>query len=628
MQEEGSLIYYGQPVKVLRTYKEGDAEFAELGGPLVVFSTAGDPDLEGEFFTKGTDLGIISRKGRASLPGYYQHGFDPHFKGDAVADVEIWYADQNGEPTTKDEAFSVWAQYQIELRSEYERHIVEMARNGKLGQSSGAVAHLVQRSPITRSVSHITRWPIGEASLTPTPAEPRTSAIPLKSFIPIPLEIVKMPERVTVELELDTKAFDAKLENAAKRLEALTEPTKHTQETAMSEVTEAAKAVEIVTPDQMQAMIDKAIEDAKKAWVEDAKQGAPTGINAPNILKIARGDDYAKALCHWIRSGDTGGIKHMVEEDFQGQQLVTIGADPGTNEVSSSWKAFKASNDTDMNIGTAADGGHAVPAGHLNQIIARRDEEMIPNAAGCRLIPGVGTTVSVPLDGEDDGEFVSTNEAADSDRDAPALGNKDLTLVVYSKYLDLSYELLRDETSGILSYISLHVGRGSAKTHNDLFVTEVVTNGTLFKTFAAEDTFATGELEDLEADDNLGAYLDNSTTSWVMRNSTLAKIRQVKGDARWYGDPATGGPNVKERREVLGYPVFRTNKVDAVDQSAKSVLFGNWFYVGYRAPDGLQFLRDPYSKAIARQIRLHYYFSAVYGTLQAEAVGYGQHPNT
>ena len=68
------------------------------------------------------------------------------------------------------------------MRDEYEKMVYEMAQNGKLGWSSGAAAHVVNKEEDEKG-SHITQWYMAEASLTPCPAEPRNSVIPLKSFI-------------------------------------------------------------------------------------------------------------------------------------------------------------------------------------------------------------------------------------------------------------------------------------------------------------------------------------------------------------------------------------------------------------------------------------------------------------
>ena len=87
---------------------------------------------------------------------------------------------------------------------------------------------------------------------------------------------------------------------------------------------------------------------------------------------------------------------------------------------------------------------------------------------GVTEIPGVGTTVDVPYDDEADGEFIVTTETEEFDDDAPALNKKSLTLKKYSKIIRISHELLRDEDARLLSFLTNFVGRGMAKTHNDL----------------------------------------------------------------------------------------------------------------------------------------------------------------
>jgi len=67
------------------------------------------------------------------------------------------------------------------MRDEYEKQIYKLAQAGKLGWSSGALGHLVEREPAGKAF-HIKTWFIGEASLTPTPAEPRNNAMPVKSL--------------------------------------------------------------------------------------------------------------------------------------------------------------------------------------------------------------------------------------------------------------------------------------------------------------------------------------------------------------------------------------------------------------------------------------------------------------
>lgn len=155
-----TLVYFGDAVKAL-----GDGR---VGGYLVRFSDASTPDLYGEFFTRSTDFDIEDGDSRSV---YYHHGMD-----DRMGRRKI------GRATLKMDEFGVWVEAQLAMRDEYERAIYEMCEQGKMGWSSGAISHLVEVEPVGKA-GWIKFWPLGEASLTPTPAEPRNTAMPLKALL-------------------------------------------------------------------------------------------------------------------------------------------------------------------------------------------------------------------------------------------------------------------------------------------------------------------------------------------------------------------------------------------------------------------------------------------------------------
>jgi hypothetical protein len=68
------------------------------------------------------------------------------------------------------------------MADQYQKMIQELAKSGKLGYSSGATGHMVERKKMSDGRYEITRWPIGEASLTPTPAEPMNMVKSLKDM--------------------------------------------------------------------------------------------------------------------------------------------------------------------------------------------------------------------------------------------------------------------------------------------------------------------------------------------------------------------------------------------------------------------------------------------------------------
>ena len=326
-------------------------------------------------------------------------------------------------------------------------------------------------------------------------------------------------------------------------------------------------------------------------------------IGAPNIntMGIGGGEEVeeTRLFCNYLRTGEDHELQEMQAEE-------------------------RASNDTTMNITTAGDGGNLVPTGHYNNIIARRDESAIDIALGVMMIPGQGTTVGVPFDNEDDGEFVSTAESNAYDRDAPALGKKTMTLAKYTKKVDLTVELLEDEDSRLMAFLADFIGRGKAKTDNSLLLTEVASNGTALATFASATVIAVDEPEALVYTDALEPYLDDSPScAWVMRRSVHGEIVLIDdANVKRYANNQGG-----EGKFLLDFPIKYSYKSGATAASAKSVYFGNWFYVGKREAPGMSVIRDPYTRASYGEVILTYMYRIVYGVLIAEAIGYGVHPS-
>lgn len=170
-QIEGEeVIYQGSEIKATKL----DDGSVKLGGYLVTFGDENNTDLTGDFFTKDTDFGDID-----SSDVYFNHRL-PVRAGEMT--VEYTKKLGNRAKLTKDEA-GVFAEVVLKARDAYEQAIIDMGLAGKLGWSSGTAGHLVERQPVGKAWM-IKSWSLGlDASLTPTPAEPRNLVIPLKSLI-------------------------------------------------------------------------------------------------------------------------------------------------------------------------------------------------------------------------------------------------------------------------------------------------------------------------------------------------------------------------------------------------------------------------------------------------------------
>jgi phage head maturation protease len=158
---------------VLTSFVDGikSDRLGHVKGYLVRFGDTKATDLEGDYFTKSTDYGFPMEEGkRVPLNVYYHHGMDQ-----AVGKKSI------GTGFIKMDSEGLWYEAQLDLADEYGKMVAKLCKQGKMGFSSGAAAHMVERKSMG-GASEIIRWPIAEASITPTPAEFRNSVKSLEEY--------------------------------------------------------------------------------------------------------------------------------------------------------------------------------------------------------------------------------------------------------------------------------------------------------------------------------------------------------------------------------------------------------------------------------------------------------------
>jgi hypothetical protein len=107
---------------------------------------------------------------RVPLNVYYHHGMDSSVGKKSIGTGFVKMTDEG-----------LWYEAQLDMADEYGKMIAKLCKQGKMGFSSGAAAHMVERKSMG-TAAEITRWPIAEASITPTPAEYRNSVKSLKEY--------------------------------------------------------------------------------------------------------------------------------------------------------------------------------------------------------------------------------------------------------------------------------------------------------------------------------------------------------------------------------------------------------------------------------------------------------------
>jgi len=275
--EQDTLVYLGGEVKAL-----GDGR---VGGYLVRFTNPDDVDLEGEYFDASTDYGPAKESAT-----YYNHGMDAKLGRRTL-----------GSGPLKSDDVGVWVEAQLQLRDEYEKAVYQLAKAGKLGWSSGTAAHLVEREQKGEAV-HITRWPLGlDASLTPTPAEPRNMAMPLKVWAESVkgLEVVPevesfedstvtttAPEGITVHVTVNQQMPGEKATMEVRDMSENKETTPVEEAPAVD--------VEAIVKAAVEATATKTAEAVSKAWQERMAQGQPTNADPGVHVTGSRADRAAE----------------------------------------------------------------------------------------------------------------------------------------------------------------------------------------------------------------------------------------------------------------------------------------------------------------------------------------------
>jgi phage head maturation protease len=136
-----------------------------IGSYAVLWGTADETDVTGEYFTTATAELDAVFKAVGKLPVLYHHAGDDALKTTVVGVVDTLKADDVG----------MWYEAQLALAGQYREAIKELVKRGALGTSSGTYPRARKAAPDGR----IERWPIAEVSLTPTPAEPRMMERPV-----------------------------------------------------------------------------------------------------------------------------------------------------------------------------------------------------------------------------------------------------------------------------------------------------------------------------------------------------------------------------------------------------------------------------------------------------------------
>ena len=520
-----TMVAWGEAVKAL-----GDGR---VGGYLVRFSSEADPDLTGEWFTAKTYYGPRDGDGADTL---VHHGFPLKAGLEELADRLL-----SPLKTTKDE-IGIFAETVLNLADEYEKAIYELVEQGKLGWSSGAPGHMVRR----KDSGEITRWPIAEGSLTPTPAEPRNRVITLKALAATPKSVVPMDSAAAAHMRGNQEEREMG-----------------------DEVKVGTGGVDVAA--LVEGAVTKALADFQ------AKLEAEPALKTPG---------YAVPS---VQVGRRGGEEMTAEKAFKAF----------LHRGEQSDAAVKAT----LNETTDAQGGYAVPTQYANEIVLPLADASFLRAAGARVIALSGTDSFKLPSLTFSAAAVLKAESAAYAQSEPTMGEVEFNPYKYTKLSKVTEELVADSRFDVWTQIlQPDWTQAFAAAENAAFTTGtgssepqgVVTGSALGVTAASATAITADEVIDLV---HSVSYLYRQRAKFMMHDTTLRELRQLKDGEGRYLWSIDGGLNGSPTGSLLGYPVITNNSMAEIATGNKTILFGDFSYyvIGDWAGVGMQRLDELYA---------------------------------
>lgn len=522
-------------VKTLPTTVKAIGEY-RIKGLGIVF---GGFDLVGDRFTAETDFG--GSRPFQGMPVYYNHAMDG-IKSQ-IGEVATW--------TPTDEGIVV----EIELyrRHQYVGEVMKLVEAGALGLSSGAVAHLVMREPI-KGGYEMKRWPAAEMSVTPIPAEPRTTLG----------EIAKTPEDLGLVKNIKVKSTEV-------------EPASMAADETMPDDTETTPdAAEVATesPEETKAMPEGIIDNARndEPQVKAALPAAPSENPFDS-------NEYHRAYKRFI---DVKNPIEKAEDSYDVHQVLR-----------NATKAYAVKTQTE---GTSNDGGFTVPTAVNRSMVARRDESSLLGQFRFMRVTTDTWKVVVPAQSTKAAAAI-VGEGVTATASEPNIANTK-TIQLYKDTLEfaITEELLADTASNYEEFLMNEIARAMAVSVNTFIikgtgssqpygiyarVTNDIALGATTATSAQVLSVSTGIN---------GAYMTNGETGWVMRNATWGVVRGL--------DLANTGMLLTSMeggvRRIESWPVALSEQVDAYGTSTNEpLIFGNFSYYAFaERTAGVQIERD------------------------------------
>ncbi len=492
-------------------------------------------DLDGEAFTPETDIWL--KMGDQVNLTYY-HGFDAEDAGEKqptpalIGRATYTGADERGH----------WFEPALDMDEPLAKRLIE-AGIEKLRASSGAISHLVRKD----AGGIIAVWPVGELALFDI-NEWRKPANDLAV--------------IEAKADLLTEA-NPEAEKAVVADEGLVEAE---TETIFSTIPEEENTMDEPIVNEVKAEEPKLDVEALKRSIIDELKAAPGEVKGAATVKNAKeSPSFIKAMLAWAQGDNPRG--------FKGNDL----------ELKGAWQGQ-----------TDNEGGYAVPDDFYNRIVEQRQELSFVRKAPVTRFVTNHDRILIPTEATAGTKLVVTAEEAAYNENEPVFGQVALTVHKFTKMIKVSEEMLDGDAVGLEAYISSVVARASAAAENYYCAigtgTGMPQGIVAGATSSGITTAAAGAITAAELISTMGTVASpyhNSSSGFLMTGATKFYLQGLTGNNFQFINTPAGG-------DFMGYPAFIAPDMDAITNSGKSVIFGDFSMYAFAEREGVTLSRNPY----------------------------------
>lgn len=248
---------------------------------------------------------------------------------------------------------------------------------------------------------------------------------------------------------------------------------------------------------------------------------------------------------------------------------------------------------------SAGAGANTVKTSFYERLIAHLIEvSAILQAGPTVLNTATGETIQIPITtAHSSGALVA--EAGTIATSEPTFGQRALGAYKYGALIQVSHELLNDTSVDLEGYLAMQAGRAVGNAFGAHLVTGTGSSqpSGIVTTATAGVTGGTGVVGVPTADNLIdlfysviAPYRNSPSTSWLMRDATVASIRKLKdsqGQYLWQPSLQLGAPDT-----FNGKPVRTDPNMAATGLGTVPVIFGDFSQYFVRMVEGLRFERS------------------------------------